>query len=68
MCTGRDLDGGVASHPDTDKNTHQYGIVCMLIKTLLEHKMMPHKTRKPTLDLYTLRNIWGTYPVQFGQA
>ncbi len=68
MCTGRDLDGGVASRPGTDKNTHQYGIVCMLIKTLLEHKMIPHKSRKPTLDLNTLRNSWGTYPVQFEQA
>ena len=68
MCTGRDLDGGVASRPNTDKNTHQYGIVCMLIKTLLEHKMMPHKSKKPQPDLSTVRNSWGTYPVQFEQA
>ncbi len=65
MCTGRDLDGGVASRPDTDEETHQYGIVCLVIKTLLEHKMIPHKSRAPTLDPTTSRSNWGTYPVQF---
>lgn len=65
MCTGRDLDGGVASRPDTDEKTHQYGIVCMVIKTLLEHRMIPHRSRKPTLDQNTVRNSWGIYPIQF---
>jgi len=68
MCTGRDLDGGVASRPDTDEKSHQYGIVCLLIRTLLEHNMIPHQSRKPMLDPKTVRNSWGIYPVQFERA
>ena len=68
MCTGRDLDGGVASKPGTDASTHQYGIVCMLIKVLFEHGMVQHTYKKPVPDTSTSRNNWGVYPVQFTPA
>jgi cytochrome P450 len=65
MCTGRDLDGGVASQATTDPDTHQYGIVCRLITALLEQAMTPHRTRSPAKDTNTQRDNWGLYPIEF---
>ena len=67
MCTGRDLDGGVASNADTDADSHQYGIVCQLISTLLRHGMTPHPEKTPGKDMNTIRDNWGFYPISFGR-
>lgn len=65
MCTGRDLDGGVASRPDSNAESHQYGIVCMLIRTLLQLGMHRHPHASPEADLQTSRNNWAVYPIKF---
>ena len=67
MCTGKDLDGGVANHLNTDETKHQYGIVCSLVRTLLERNVTPHISNPPTIDLNTSRNTWATFPIQFNE-
>lgn len=67
MCTGRDLDGGVAAKPDTNPETHQYGIVGKLIEALLQRGMKKDPDRPPVRDAHTTRNNWGYYPVVLSQ-
>jgi hypothetical protein len=65
MCTGRDLDGGIAANTDTKADSHQYGIVSQLVNTLLDQGMRPHPEKPPKLDNRTTRDNWGVYPVIF---
>ncbi len=64
-CIGRDLDGGLVSRPDTDPATHQYGIVPMLVRVLLEHGAQPDPNSAPTMAEHTIRKNWGSYPIIF---
>jgi cytochrome P450 len=63
MCTGRDLDGGLVADADTSPQDHQYGIVTLLILTLLARGMAPHPTEDPVSDTDTSRENWGYYPI-----
>lgn len=62
-CLGRDLDGGVVAKPKTDPNDHQYGIVALMVRTLLAHGARPDPEQPPSADTNTLRSNWGRYPV-----
>jgi cytochrome P450 len=62
-CLGRDLDGGVVPRPDTDPANHQYGIVTLLVRTLLGHGAEPDPDRPPVPDANTERPNFGSYPV-----
>lgn len=64
-CLGRDLDGGVQARPDTDPATHQYGIVPLLVKALLDRKARPDPARPPVRSSHTARPNWGSYPILF---
>ena len=51
MCFGRDLDGGIVSNENTDPNNHQYGIVTLLVKKILDENGSPDPKNKPKSDL-----------------
>jgi cytochrome P450 len=67
MCFGRDLDGGIVSNENTDPNNHQYGIVTLLVKKILDEKGSPDPKNKPKSDLNSERPNWGSYPIIFGE-
>ncbi|MFK7915053.1 MAG: cytochrome P450 [Pseudomonadales bacterium] len=62
-CMGRDLDGGAVAKADTRPEEHQYGIVTLLVRTLLEHQANPDPAAPPEQDHHTARANWGRYPV-----
>jgi len=64
-CLGRDLDGGMAQKGDIDTETHQYGIIALLVSTLLGHGARLDPNNPPVEDDDTERRNWGTYPVLF---
>lgn len=64
-CLGRDLDGGVVPKGDVDPETHEYGIVTLLVKVLLDNGVRPDPDDPPTPDPTTSRPNWGRYPVLF---
>lgn len=65
-CLGRELDGGTLVRPGTDPDSHQYGIVAMLIARLFELGATTDPADPPTPDAKTSRPNWGRYPVRFG--
>ena len=67
-CLGRDLDGGVLPRADCDPQTHQYGIVPLLVRTLFERGARPDPDKPPKAASHTERPNWGSYPVVLGQA
>jgi cytochrome P450 len=67
MCFGRDLDGGVVSNENTDPSKHQYGIVTLLVKKILDEKGLPDPKSNPEVDVNTERPNWGSYPIIFGE-
>lgn len=64
-CVGRELDGGVVARPGEDPETHQYGIVAMLARRLLENGARPDPVDPATPDALTKRPNWGRYPIRF---
>lgn len=64
-CMGRDLDGGVVAKDSTNPEDHQYGIVTLLVRTLLEQQARPDPANPPESDSNTARANWGRYPVLF---
>ena len=64
-CLGRDLDGGLQAREDTDPATHQYGIVPLLVKALLDRNARPDPARPPSRSSHTERPNWGCYPILF---
>ncbi len=64
-CLGRDLDCGLQARPDTDPATHQYGIVPLLVRALLDRNAQPDPDRPPTRSSHTDRPNWGCYPILF---
>jgi cytochrome P450 len=62
-CLGRDLDAGLVAQPDTDPATHQYGIVPLLVRALIDRNARPDPARPPTRSDHTERPNWGCYPI-----
>lgn len=67
-CLGRDLDGGLVPPPGSDPLRHQYGIVTLLVRALLEEGVTRDPKDAPSPDPRTKRPNWGRYPVRFGAA
>ena len=63
-CLGKALDGGVVP---TDKQTNhqQFGIVTLLVHSLLKHGADWIEDDPPQADTRTSRANWGYYPVKF---
>jgi cytochrome P450 len=64
-CLGRDLDGGLVPRVGTDPVNHQYGIITLLAKALLEAGATPNPARPPVRATHTARPNWGAYEVNF---
>ena len=62
-CLGRDLDGGLLPRADADPATHQYGIVPLLVRALLERQARPDPDAKALPASHTERPNWGSYPI-----
>lgn len=67
-CIGRDLDGGVVPKGEVNPATHQYGIVTLLVRRLLETGARPDPKDPAQLAQSTERTVWGRYPLLFGKA
>lgn len=68
-CFGRELAGGeVPKGDNTDSDSHNFGIVTMLIQTLFDAGAMPDANDPPQLDTNTERQNWSYYPVAFNQG
>tara|TARA_B100000929_G_scaffold290807_1_gene286022 strand:- start:12620 stop:13828 length:1209 start_codon:yes stop_codon:yes gene_type:complete len=67
LCFGRDLDGGLIPDEKTLPKKHQYGIVTLLVRKLIENKVRLDPDNKPLKDMNTERPNWGSYPVLFGE-
>lgn len=66
-CLGRELDGGLPAKPDTDPETHQYGIVALVVIRLLALGVRPDPNASGRIDTMTIRPNWGSYPVIFAR-
>jgi cytochrome P450 len=64
-CLGRDLDGGLVPRTGTDPVNHQYGIITLLARALLEAGAIPNPARPPVRATHTARPNWGAYEVTF---
>lgn len=64
-CLGRELDGGTLVRPGSDLDSHQYGIVALLVARLFALGAAPNPADPPTPDPGTNRPNWGRYPVRF---
>jgi cytochrome P450 len=64
-CLGRELDGGTLVRPGTGPDSHQYGIIAMLISRLFSLGVQAVPGDPPTVDAKTSRPNWGRYPVRF---
>ena len=66
-CLGRELDGGALPDGGTRPNDHAFGIVTLVVRTLLAHGVAADPDRPPTPDANTARSNWGRYPVVFAR-
>ena len=64
-CLGRDLDGGLVAKTGIDPTNHQYGIITLLVKALLEAGVARDPQNPPAMATFTARPNWGNYPVVF---
>jgi hypothetical protein len=67
-CLGRDLDGGVVPREGTDPATHQYGIIALFVRRILQEGARRDPDDPPTLATYTARQNFGRYPVVFDRS
>jgi cytochrome P450 len=64
-CLGRDLDGGIVPRGTVDPAQHQYGIIALLVKAMLDAGATPDPVKRATMATHTARPNWGSYPVVF---
>ena len=64
-CIGVNLAAGIIPKKDTDPLTHQYGIITLTAKKLLEYGAVPNKNKPGVVDRSTARNNWSSYPILF---
>lgn len=64
-CLGRELDGGLPAKPGADPESHQYGIVALIVIRLLALGGRPDPGAPAQIDTKTIRPNWGSYPVIF---
>ena len=64
-CIGVNLAAGIIPKKDTDPLTHQYGIITLTAKKLLEYGAVPNKNKPGVVDRSTVRNNWSSYPILF---
>lgn len=64
-CLGRHLAIGLDPKPGTPPESHQYGVVPLIVKGLLEAGVQPDPDDRPEKDEAVTRITWLRYPVIF---
>lgn len=64
-CLGRDLDGGLVAKGEVDPAKHQFGIITLLVKAMIDAGARRDPADPPTMAEHTARPNWGRYPVLF---
>lgn len=64
-CIGINLAAGALPKEDTDPNTHQYGIIALTARQLLDYNAQPDPEHPGVVDTSTIRNNWASYPLLF---
>ena len=64
-CIGVNLAAGSFPKKDSDPETHQYGIITLTARKLLEYGAKPNPDNPPVVDTSTARNNWASYPILF---
>ena len=64
-CIGINLAAGILPKEDSDPATHQFGIITLTAKKLLEYGVAPDKNSPGIVDTSTVRNNWSSYPILF---
>jgi cytochrome P450 len=71
-CLGMELAGGTAPETNAagtvDLETHVYGAITTMARALLAHGVRPDPTRPPEIDTSTVRTVFASYPVVFGES
>ena len=64
-CIGINLAAGILPKEGSNPANHQYGIITLTAKKLLEYGAVPDKNNPPIVDNSTVRNNWSSYPILF---
>lgn len=71
-CLGMELAGGIAPEPSVDGTvdpaTHVYGAITTMAKVLLAHHVRGDPNNAPEIDTSTVRMVFASYPVIFGDG
>lgn len=68
VCIGQDLAAGVVARPDTDPDSHLYGLVTGAVRQMFAAGVRRDPAHPPRRDTATARPYWGTYPVLLGDG
>jgi cytochrome P450 len=66
VCIGQDLAAGVVQRPDTDPESHLFGLVTGAVQHMFAAGVRRDPDHAPERDAATARPYWGTYPVLLG--
>ncbi|MCW0214417.1 MAG: cytochrome P450 [Pseudonocardia sp.] len=66
VCIGQDLAAGVVARPDTDPDSHLYGLVTGAVGQMFAAGVRRDPANPPQRDAATARPYWGSYPVLLG--
>jgi cytochrome P450 len=66
VCIGQDLAAGVVQRPDTDPETHLFGLVTGAVQQMFAAGTRRDPQHPPQRDTATARPYWGSYPVLLG--
>ena len=64
-CIGLNLAAGALPKENSDSETHQYGIITLTAKKLIEFGASPDPDNPGIVDNSTIRNNWSSYPILF---
>ncbi len=64
-CIGLNLAAGALPKENSDSETHQYGIITLTAKKLIEFGASPDPDNPGIVDTSTIRNNWSSYPILF---
>lgn len=67
VCIGQDLAAGVVQRPDTDPQSHLFGLVTGAVQQMFGVGVRRDPAHPPQRDAATARPYWGTYPVLLGR-
>ena len=64
-CIGINLAAGALPKEDTNPESHQYGIITLTARQLLDYGAQPDPDNLGVVDTSTIRNNWASFPILF---